>query len=314
MIFSTQRHALIRAASAIMPLGLLSGISFVWYCYHFGLLKGLLSCSTPHFGLTTSGFTFVFLSVATTNASLVVFLISFWKAVSTPAGSVPSWYVRRHRAAAAWFQTRQARFTEMEGTRNDAAPTRSELARPEKRVRWADASGDASRVVGGDSTIPTEVESPRDSRLPTYQRGRNALGPVSQSPELSIPARTVASSALGPTAARLSVAVASNAAPAASVAELAALLRAQAASKGPRFPPNPPPPELRGAIGRDGGFRPGAHDLRWCKHCNKVKPPRSHHCSVCASCVLKVINKLAVCVCFMSLSLNQSRSLNHFFF
>ena len=62
---------------------------------------------------------------------------------------------------------------------------------------------------------------------------------------------------------------------------------AQQAASG-RLPWAAPPPVLRGAIGRDGGYRPGPHDMRWCRTCQSLKPPRSHHCSVCRTCVLKM--------------------------
>ena len=27
---------------------------------------------------------------------------------------------------------------------------------------------------------------------------------------------------------------------------------------------------------------------RWCKKCNDIKPPRTHHCSVCSMCVMRM--------------------------
>jgi hypothetical protein len=35
-------------------------------------------------------------------------------------------------------------------------------------------------------------------------------------------------------------------------------------------------------------FNPGPHDVRWCRKCSAVKPPRAHHCSLCGTCVLKM--------------------------
>ncbi|RYG50165.1 hypothetical protein EON67_05770, partial [archaeon] len=32
----------------------------------------------------------------------------------------------------------------------------------------------------------------------------------------------------------------------------------------------------------------GPHDVRWCAKCDALKPPRSHHCSLCGECVLKM--------------------------
>lgn len=36
------------------------------------------------------------------------------------------------------------------------------------------------------------------------------------------------------------------------------------------------------------GYNPGPHDVRWCRKCEAVKPPRAHHCSLCGTCVLKM--------------------------
>ena len=33
---------------------------------------------------------------------------------------------------------------------------------------------------------------------------------------------------------------------------------------------------------------PGPHDPRWCKKCRQIKPPRTHHCSICERCILKM--------------------------
>jgi hypothetical protein len=35
-------------------------------------------------------------------------------------------------------------------------------------------------------------------------------------------------------------------------------------------------------------LRPGAHDPKWCRSCRAIKPPRTHHCSMCERCVLKM--------------------------
>jgi hypothetical protein len=37
-----------------------------------------------------------------------------------------------------------------------------------------------------------------------------------------------------------------------------------------------------------GRWQPGPHDLRWCRTCEALKPPRAHHCSICGVCILRM--------------------------
>ena len=37
-----------------------------------------------------------------------------------------------------------------------------------------------------------------------------------------------------------------------------------------------------------GRWQPGPHDMRWCKKCSALKPPRAHHCTMCGRCILKM--------------------------
>jgi hypothetical protein len=43
-----------------------------------------------------------------------------------------------------------------------------------------------------------------------------------------------------------------------------------------------------GDVHGDLSLRPGPCDPRWCRTCRAVKPPRTHHCSMCDRCVLKM--------------------------
>mmetsp|Transcript_47955 Transcript_47955/g.116783 ORF Transcript_47955/g.116783 Transcript_47955/m.116783 type:complete len:321 (-) Transcript_47955:177-1139(-) len=56
-------------------------------------------------------------------------------------------------------------------------------------------------------------------------------------------------------------------------------------------PPGQPPEDWGQDIEGQGGELAGRHpdgSKRWCKKCKRPKPPRTHHCSVCRKCVLKM--------------------------
>ena len=280
MIFSRHANACVRVGSAVPPLLLLAGILFIWVRYNFGLALPLLFDRVTYNGtlyaLSVSGFICMALSALLANASSFVLLLSFWRAVTLPAGPVPTWYVRRHRAAVAWFRNQFQRHS-VEPTPATAttagAPVRTASA---KRVRWADVGGAGSEPA---PDAMTAADS-QDLKLPApYQRSGATL--------LGLPAST-------PLAAdRLSRAVnaaSAEASPPAATGGASAVVGGADAHLAPseRRPWAAPPPVLRGAIGRDGGYRPGPHDMRWCRTCQSLKPPRSHHCSVCRTCVLKM--------------------------
>lgn len=303
MIF-THQNIFLRIGSAVPPLLLFSGIAFIWVRFNFGLALPLLSdvrtLNGATYALSPGGAFCIVVAALTGNAATFVLLLSFWRAVTTPAGPVPSWYLRKHRAATAWFQNRLERYTDP-GTTTTSPPARLS----EKRVRWADAAAEPPEEA---TVAPAEMNAarPQDPRLPfAYQRGRSlasgsdiavesgdeaepppaAAFPFGASPATSALAQVPPSTPLA--AARLSIAIAA-AVPPRNVAGASVAL-ATAAGAAPSQPPwAAPPPVLRGAVGRDGGYRPGPHDMRWCRHCRSLKPPRSHHCSVCGSCVLKM--------------------------
>lgn len=38
----------------------------------------------------------------------------------------------------------------------------------------------------------------------------------------------------------------------------------------------------------NGRWHAGPHDIRWCRSCEALKPPRAHHCSICGVCILRM--------------------------
>ena len=57
-----------------------------------------------------------------------------------------------------------------------------------------------------------------------------------------------------------------------------------------------------------GRYSPGPHDVRWCRKCECVKPPRAHHCSMCGVCTLKMDHHCPVSVIMVCKSGTSSSS------
>lgn len=306
MIFSAHTHVLLRIGSALPPVVLLAGILFVWSRYQFGLALPLLfdnrQVNDSVYSLTPVGVVCISLSMLATNAAFLLVLLSFSRAVATPAGHVPSWYLRKHRAVTAWFQNRFQHPDPAASVDVNAGIALIPRGN-EKRVRWADSSGQHS---AGAVDVVGEVQDDRHAPS-AYQRGRSHGLSTGEADSVQTPSpveplvergdgnaaaqRTDGHASAPPSRPLTTLTLADRLSHAVAAAEVPSSDRGAVGMRhaGPaRAWAAPTPAVLRGAVGRDGGFRPGPHDMRWCRHCKSLKPPRSHHCSVCGRCVLKV--------------------------
>ena len=304
---SSRTSLLLRVGASLLPLLLLFLIVFIYYQFTTALMQVVYTRTIidGYSWQTTRGtFLYILCALGLLTAECVPLLLSFWRAVSYSAGIVPQAYIDAHTVEAGVFRDADAiRSANAMRVGRMRPPPPAVTHQAQEQQQQQQQYSDEYKLREGRGRMP----------VPAYLRGRVIGRPPLSSAESAFSDDdddgTDHDDLLPGHRARHHDAPSSSAASGAGEVpkqhqqhdaepltnivdnsddedDVEINISAATSASAPPLDGSLYHPTVLAIL--QGRYSPGPHDVRWCRKCATVKPPRAHHCSICNTCTLKM--------------------------